>query len=112
MIAPNRSTTTDLIQWYGRVIGCHRSAYSQTCGSATTNEHRSRSTATCGTLVWLSCAIVASLLAFSLRSIAQPVPSLSGMAPLYLRQGESRELTLSGQNLTAAQSVALPDTRG
>src|SRR5437879_3303321 len=46
------------------------------------------------------------------RSGAQPAPSLSGVLPVYLRQGESREITLSGRNLAAAIAVAMPDAAG
>src|SRR5689334_1007960 len=43
---------------------------------------------------------------------AQPMPSLSGVLPVYLRQGESREITLTGQNLTTATSITIPDAAG
>src|SRR3954467_4801886 len=30
---------------------------------------------------------------------AQPLPALTGVPPVYLKQGESQDLTLTGQNL-------------
>ena len=51
-------------------------------------------------------------MAVTVHARAQPVPTLTNTAPIYLRQGESRDVELSGQNLASAQSVALPDARG
>jgi hypothetical protein len=49
---------------------------------------------------------------FCARASAQSVPTLTSASPVYLRQGESREVELGGQNLFSAQSVALPDAKG
>src|SRR4051794_26368791 len=48
----------------------------------------------------------------SLRAFAQPTPTLGGVPPVYLRQGESRDIPLTGQNLATATSVAMPDPKG
>lgn len=48
-----------------------------------------------------------SLLSFALGASAAPAPALAGNLPVYIQIGESRELTLSGQNLSAAASVVV-----
>jgi hypothetical protein len=43
---------------------------------------------------------------------AQPTPTLSGVTPVYLKQSESQELTLSGANIGDATLLAMSDARG
>src|SRR5882724_936621 len=56
------------------------------------------------------CVSAVSFVFFT--AAAQPLPSLSNTTPIYLRQGESREVPLEGQNLAGAQSVSLAAARG
>lgn len=46
-------------------------------------------------------------------AVAQPLPALAGVPPVYLKQGESQDLTLTGQNLAGVTAVVVvPDPRG
>lgn len=47
------------------------------------------------------------LLSFALQASGAPAPALTGNPPVYIQIGQSRELTLSGQNLSAATSVVV-----
>src|SRR5260370_34846718 len=53
-----------------------------------------------------------AVLAWVCPVIAQPSPALTNMAPVYLRQGELREITLSGQNLGNAKEALLAEPKG
>src|SRR3954454_16330036 len=55
--------------------------------------------------------IVTALLAAG-PAIAQPVPALTNVPAVYLKQGDSIELTLTGQNLGDVTGVVLPNPRG
>lgn len=48
----------------------------------------------------------------SVMVIAQPQPTLGGMSPVYLRQGEAREVALAGQNLKDAKDVVVSGPAG
>ncbi|HEX8916249.1 MAG TPA: hypothetical protein VF796_28120, partial [Humisphaera sp.] len=56
-------------------------------------------------------AVLAVLLLATAAS-AQPAPSLTGAAPIYLRQAESQDVTIAGANLAGASAVFLTDARG
>jgi hypothetical protein len=56
--------------------------------------------------------LATSALAMSHIISAQPMPNLSGMAPIYLRQGETREVVLNGQNLGGAQRAEVAAPKG
>ena len=55
-------------------------------------------------------------IAFSLWLVAiasaQPVPTLSGLTPIYFKQGESREVTLTGGNLGTVTSAVVIGAKG
>jgi hypothetical protein len=59
-----------------------------------------------------SVMLILCSLAMSHIVWAQPMPSLSGMAPIYLRQGETREVVLNGQNLGGAQRAEVAAPKG
>src|SRR5438046_2662719 len=59
----------------------------------------------------LSLAVVA-VCALARLAAAQPFPALTGVPPVYLKQGESQDLTLTGQNLAGVTAVVVPDPRG
>src|SRR3954465_15227729 len=43
---------------------------------------------------------------------AQPIPTLTNVPAVYLKQGDSVELTLTGQNLGDVTGVLVPNPRG
>ncbi len=43
---------------------------------------------------------------------AQPAPVLTNSPPLYIQAGQSREVTLAGQNLTSPGSIVMADAQG
>jgi len=51
-------------------------------------------------------------LAFSSRAAAQPAPALTNVPAVYLKQGDSVELTLTGQNLGDVTGIVVPNPRG
>src|SRR5258706_5550485 len=57
------------------------------------------------------CALIAAWVAASANQ-AQPVPMIADASPIYLRQGESREVALNGQNLSAATAALIAQGRG
>ena len=56
--------------------------------------------------------LVIALFTGAFSAAAQPVPQLTNTEPVYLRQGSTREIELSGKNISIAPSIALPDARG
>src|SRR3954454_17541981 len=55
--------------------------------------------------------IVTALLAAG-PAVAQPVPALTNVPAVYLKQGDSVELTLTGQNLGDVTGIVVPNPRG
>src|SRR4051812_27529460 len=55
--------------------------------------------------------IVTALLAAG-PAVAQPVPALTNVPAVYLKEGDSIELTLTGQNLGDVTGVVVPNPRG
>src|SRR3954454_14410287 len=55
--------------------------------------------------------IVTALLAAG-PAVAQPVPALTNVPAVYLKQGDSVELTLTGQNLGDVTGLVVPNPRG
>jgi len=47
-----------------------------------------------------------------LAAIAQPAPQLTGFVPIYLKQGQTQEVTLTGKHLAGATKVFLTDANG
>lgn len=56
--------------------------------------------------------LVITFLACADTISAQPIPQLSNTVPVYIRRGESREIALTGKNLSINPSIALPDAKG
>ena len=55
--------------------------------------------------------LVAVVFATSIAN-AQPAPQLGGVTPIYLKQGQSLDVTLGGSNLGGASQVFLTDAAG
>ena len=45
-------------------------------------------------------------------ALSQPVPAFVGVGPVYLRQGETRDVAVAGNNLSGATAVLLPGASG
>ena len=61
---------------------------------------------------WVVLLMLEGILGHASSTEAQPAPALTNVPPVYLKQGESQELTLTGQNLGGVSSVAVADPRG
>jgi hypothetical protein len=62
--------------------------------------------------LFLPALLLVAFVSLSQTASAQPVPTVSNVAPVYLKHGESLDLTITGGNLADVSSVAVPNPRG
>jgi hypothetical protein len=60
----------------------------------------------------LVATFIGATIAFHRPLQAAPAPALTSPPPVYLKQGESQEVTFTGQHLAGVTSAAVPDPRG